>query len=87
MIVALSRRFLLRPAQTAIHRVAIEEYSDYGAFHDILPVHDQFHEVWAVFDLPNGFLDIEAGVGVGVTSGADRLTFKLMLSRDLKPKN
>jgi hypothetical protein len=67
----------------------VEEYSDYGTFHNILPVHDQFHEVWAVFDHPNDFLDIEAGVGVGVTSGADRLTFKLMLSRDLnsRPKN
>jgi hypothetical protein len=69
--------------------VAVEEYSDYGTLHNILPVHDQFHEVWAVFDHANDFLDIEAGVGVGVTSGADRLTFKLMLSRDLnrKPKN
>jgi hypothetical protein len=68
--------------------VAVEEYSDYGSFRNIAPVHDQFHEVWAVFDHPNDFLDIEAGVGVGVTSGADRLTFKLMLSRDLnrKPK-
>ena len=31
-------------------------------------------------------LNIETGVGVGVTSGADRLTFKLMLSRDLNSK-
>jgi hypothetical protein len=28
-------------------------------------------------------LRIEAGVGFGVTAGADKLTFKLMLSRDL----
>jgi len=28
-------------------------------------------------------VSIETGVGVGVTSGADKLTFKLMLWRDL----
>jgi hypothetical protein len=69
--------------------VALEEYSDYGTFHNILSAHDQFHEVWAVFDHPSKFVDIEAGVGLGVTSGADRLTFKLMVSRDLnaKPKD
>jgi hypothetical protein len=32
-------------------------------------------------------IDIETGVGVGVTSGADKLTFKLMLSRDLNAKS
>jgi len=31
-------------------------------------------------------VNIEAGVGVGVTSGADKLTFKLMVSRDLNSK-
>lgn len=32
---------------------------------------------------------IEAGVGVGLTAGTDKLTFKLMLSRDLnsRPKS
>ena len=29
------------------------------------------------------FLNIETGVGVGLTAGADKLTLKLMLSRDL----
>jgi hypothetical protein len=29
---------------------------------------------------------IETGVGIGVTGGADKLTFKLMLSRDLNSK-
>jgi len=66
--------------------VAVEEYSDYGTFRDILPAHDQFHEVWAVFDHPSKIVNIEAGVGIGVTSGADRLTLKLMVSRDLNAK-
>jgi hypothetical protein len=63
--------------------VAAEEYADFGSFHEILPGRDQFHEVWAVMDHTNKILNIEAGVGVGVTPGADKLTFKLMLSRDL----
>jgi hypothetical protein len=29
------------------------------------------------------FLDIETGIGFGVTHGADKVTLKLMLSRDL----
>jgi hypothetical protein len=35
-------------------------------------------------DRKSSIVSIEAGVGVGVTAGADRLTFKLMLSRDLR---
>jgi hypothetical protein len=63
--------------------VAVEEYSDFGTLHHFVKANDQFHEVWAVVDHPNKYLDIETGVGVGVTDGADKLTFKLMLSRDL----
>jgi hypothetical protein len=63
--------------------VAAEEYSDFGPLHDFYPAHDQFQEVWAVLDHPGKYVSIETGVGVGVTAGADRLTFKLMVSRDL----
>ena len=66
--------------------VAAEEYDGFGPLHDFVPVSQQFHEVWAVFDHGSKYVDIEAGVGVGVTAGADRLTFKLMLSRDLNSK-
>jgi len=69
--------------------VAAEEYSGFGPLHDFLPTGQQFHEVWAVVNHDSKIVNIEAGVGVGYTGGADRLTFKLMLSRDLnsKPKN
>jgi hypothetical protein len=63
--------------------VAGEWYSDWGQFRQILPTNDQFHEVWAVVDRNSKKVSIETGVGVGVTSGADKLTFKLMLWRDL----
>jgi hypothetical protein len=66
--------------------VAMEEYADFGPLKNFLPVSDQFQEVWAVFDHAGKGVDIEAGVGVGVTGAADRLTFKLMVSRDLNPK-
>src|SRR5580693_7067478 len=62
---------------------AIEEYSDDGPLRKFLPMHDQFHEVWAVMDHNTKWLNIETGIGVGVSHGADKLTLKLMLSRDL----
>jgi hypothetical protein len=67
--------------------VAAEEYADFGPLRQFLPAHDQFQEVWAVMDHNTRFVNIEAGVGVGVTAGADRLTLKLMLSRDLNARH
>jgi hypothetical protein len=63
--------------------VAAEEYDDFGPLRHFVPVSDQFHEIWTVMDHNSKFLDVEAGVGVGVTRGSDKLTLKLMLSRDL----
>ena len=62
---------------------AVEEYSDDGPLRHFLPVNDQFHEVWAVMDRASKILSVETGVGFGVTAGADKLTLKLMMSRDL----
>jgi len=63
--------------------VAIEEYDGFGPLRDFIPVNRQFHETWAVVDRNGGPLNVETGVGVGWSGGADRLTLKLMLSRDL----
>jgi hypothetical protein len=65
------------------YAAAIEEYADMGPMRKFLPGNQQFHEIWAVMDRSSKKLSVEAGVGVGVTPGADKLTFKLMLSRDL----
>jgi hypothetical protein len=62
---------------------ALEWYADMGQMRKFAPGNQQFHELWAVMDRNSKVLSIEAGVGVGVTPGADKLTFKLMLSRDL----
>ena len=66
---------------------AVEEYADLGPFRDFETLHNQFHEIWAVIDHNGKGVNIETGVGVGVTAGADKLTFKLMISRDLNPKS
>jgi hypothetical protein len=42
------------------------------------------HQLYAVVDHAWKTWDIEAGVGVGMTSASDKLTFKLILSRDLR---
>jgi len=66
--------------------VAAEWYSDFGPLHDFLPVNDEFHEIWAVTDHEIKGVSIEAGIGFGVTAGADKLTLKLMFSRDLNAR-
>ena len=65
------------------YALAFEEYDDDGPLRHFLPLNDQFHEVWATFDRSSKILSVETGVGFGITSGADKLTFKLMLSRDI----
>jgi len=62
---------------------SIEEYADYGQFRHINPVHEQWHQVWAVMNHEGKYLNIETGIGFGLTAASDRVTLKLMLSRDL----
>ena len=63
--------------------LAAEEYADYGRFNDFASPHEQVHQLFAVVDRTWKGWDIEAGVGVGLTDASDRLTFKLILARDL----
>jgi hypothetical protein len=63
--------------------VAAEEYDGFGPLRNFVPSDQQFHETWAVVDYNGGLLNVETGVGLGWSGGADRLTLKLMLSRDL----
>jgi hypothetical protein len=66
--------------------LAAEEYADYGRFNDFAPPHDQVHQLFAVADRTWKGWEIEAGVGVGLTDVTDRLTFKLILARDLNKR-
>jgi hypothetical protein len=67
--------------------VAIEEYADYGPLRNFYSTSEQSHQIYGVLDHSTGkFGDFEAGVGVGVTGVSDRLTLKLLWTRDLNSK-
>jgi hypothetical protein len=66
--------------------VAVEEYADYGELRSFYPGTGQPHQIWAVFDRATNFAHIEAGIGFGLTAASDKVTLKLMLSRDLNSK-
>jgi len=66
--------------------VAAEEYADLGTLRAIYPVDQQSHQIWAVFDHAAKWVNIETGVGFGLTSASDKLTLKLILSRDLRAR-
>ena len=66
--------------------LAAEEYDGFGALRRFLPSDEQFHETWAVVDYVSPKLtgiNVEAGIGYGLTPGSDKITLKLMLSRNL----
>lgn len=62
---------------------AIEEYADYGPLRDFYPGREQSHQIWAVANHSGKVINIETGIGFGVTSSSDRVTLKFMISRDL----
>lgn len=66
--------------------MAAEEYDGFGPLNGFDPLRKQFHEVWATMDYAGTKflgLDVESGVGYGLTAGSDKWTVKLMLSRNL----
>src|SRR5580765_3971976 len=67
--------------------LAAEEYADYGKLSHVAPPHEQAHQLFAVVDRSWKGWDIEGGVGVGLTDATDRLTFKLILARDLNKRS
>jgi hypothetical protein len=77
------------PAERIAHRftpkwtLGLEEYGEYGPIHSINSFHDQGHQFYFVADHSVKGIDVEAGIGVGVTASTDKLTLKLILSRDL----
>lgn len=66
--------------------VAAEEYADYGRLGALESPRNQAHQLFGVVDWA-GPLEVEFGVGVGLTDASDRLQLKLILARDLnRPK-
>ena len=63
--------------------VSAEEYADYGPLHSFYSASDQAHMIYGVVNHAFKFLEVEAGVGIGVTSATDKVTMKLLLIKDL----
>ncbi|MEP7354814.1 MAG: hypothetical protein ABI824_16415 [Acidobacteriota bacterium] len=63
--------------------VAVEHYADLGPLRKFYSASEQSHQIFAVFNRSTSFVDIEAGIGVGVTGASDKLALKLLLSKDL----
>ncbi|MBZ5694428.1 MAG: hypothetical protein LAN36_03600 [Acidobacteriia bacterium] len=67
--------------------LAVEEYADIGPLNNFLTADEQSHALWGVFDHSAKWADVEAGIGFGLTPSSDKVTLKLILSRDLyRPK-
>lgn len=67
--------------------LAVEEYADFGPLNHFFSSSNQSHQIYAVIDHPNQFFNIEAGIGFGLTRASDKVTLKLILSRDLHSFN
>jgi hypothetical protein len=63
--------------------IAVEEYADIGPLRQFYSASDQSHQIFGVFDHSSKVVEVEAGIGFGLTSGSDKVTLKLILSRDL----
>lgn len=60
--------------------IALEEYAALGPVSGIAPVASQEHTLFAVVDYEGKRLDVEFGVGFGLTDAADDVVVKLILS-------
>jgi hypothetical protein len=66
--------------------IAIEHYADYGELRNFYTAGEQFHQIYAVVDRDTKIGHFEAGIGFGLTDASDKVTLKLLWSRDLNAK-
>ena len=59
--------------------VGIEYYADFGHIGHFLPLSEQSHQAFAITDSKLGKLDVELGIGYGLTPGSDRLVTKAII--------
>ena len=59
--------------------VGLEYYSELGEIGNFLPLREQQHTLFAVTDFKLGVLDINLGIGSGLTPGSDRLVAKTII--------
>ena len=63
--------------------IGVEEYADLGTFGHINSLSRQSHQLFGVVDYAGKAVNVEFGVGFGLTSTSDQITLKLILSREL----
>ena len=63
--------------------VAVEQHSDFGVIKRFLAPDQQSQQLFGVVDYKGETINVEAGLGFGLTPTSDGLVVKLMLSRDL----
>jgi hypothetical protein len=66
--------------------LAAEEYAGYGRLGNLSSGSEQAHQLFGVVNHTFGSVDVEAGVGVGLTDATDRVTFKLILAHDFNKR-
>ena len=59
--------------------IGLEYYSDLGKIGNFLPLSEQSHQLFAVSDFKLGALDVNVGIGYGLTPGSDRLITKAII--------
>ena len=66
--------------------IAAEQYADFGPIRHFYSSGSQGQQLYGVVDYGGKLLDVEAGIGFGLTAASDDVTLKLILSRDLNRK-
>jgi hypothetical protein len=61
-------------------QLGVEYYTDLGRPGSFLPFEQQAHQVFAVTDFKVGVIDVDFGIGYGLTSGSDRWVAKTILT-------
>jgi hypothetical protein len=59
--------------------LGLEYYADFGEIGNFPKLADQQHTLFAVTDFKLGVMDVNFGVGYGLTAGSDRLVIKTIL--------
>jgi len=66
--------------------LSAEEYADYGPLNGFYSASEQSHQLFGVVNKTFGSIEIETGVGIGLTDATDRCTLKLLVIHDLNKK-
>ena len=66
-------------------QIGVEYYANVGPVGNFLPLREQEHNIYGVVDFKVGVVDVNFGIGYGLTSpGSDRWMAKMILGTDLK---